>query len=962
MRLSSPVCLGFLLPWGTLVGADPTWPSPIDELEEIMYQVRGYRARLFGGTVMPCSNEASGPGRSAAAEWVRTAFHDMAATTIDSRTNVRSGGLDASIQYELSNLENAGPAFFTTLRFMQDFYTSRSSMADLIALGTYFAVRSCGGPVIPVKGGRVDSRVAGPLGNVPMPQNTAFTFENQFARMGFSKAEMIQVVACGHTLGSVHAAEFPQIVPVGSAPPNDAVSMDSTGTAFDNRIVTEYVSGNTTNPLVVGPSVQATRNSDFKVFNSDQNATVRAMAGLAEFGSTCQRVLQKMIDTVPSSVTLSAPIQPYFVKPVNMQLTLNAGASTMRLSGLIRVRTTGLAGDSVSSVAVTFKDRNGGNDCGSAGCTFTATVLGASSGFDDTFVWFPIDRTISTATGISSFTLTLNMASGTKQTVDNNGNSYLLQDAILIQKPQSCVLSSTGSITVTAAEPTGDANRPVPNLRSATVAMTKGSCVGAYTFYNVQYTIPGDLAYASRIDVVSGSGDSALSDAFNSAGELGGTCQTFQNPPSSSLCTTRQISTPPASSSTSSSVGATSSSTSSSVGATSSSTSSSVGATSSSTSSSVGVTSSSTSSSVGVTSSSTSSSVGAASSSPTASASATSTSSSVTVSSMTSSSTGPVETLHHRQTIGGYELVGCKKEATAGRALTGASFAYDGMTLETCMGNCSGFYYWGTEYGRECYCGDSLAATSGDAALAECNMVCSGDDTQYCGAGNRIELYASTATRPTPTATLAPKPTVSAYVRVGCYEEVPHGRALTGAAYADGAMTLEMCASRCDAFHYWGTEYGRECYCGNTLDPASAPASEEDCNMVCAGDKYEYCGAGHRLELYYTNTTNGPSHPPVVGNYSWSGCHSEPAGVRALAGKRYADDDMTLDSCASFCDGFALFGTEYGRECYCGDVLSEGSEEKDAGECRMVCAGNNKQLCGAGNRLSLYGISDGLAD
>lgn len=43
------------------------------------------------------------------------------------------------------------------------------------------------------------------------------------------------------------------------------------------------------------------------------------------------------------------------------------------------------------------------------------------------------------------------MASGAKETVDNNGNSYPLHDAILIQKPQSCVLSSSGSLTVTAA-------------------------------------------------------------------------------------------------------------------------------------------------------------------------------------------------------------------------------------------------------------------------------------------------------------------------------------------------------------------------------------------------------------------------------------------------------------------------------------------------------------------------------
>lgn len=378
--------LGTLALQSRIGKADPTWPSPIDELEELMYQVQGYRSRQFGANVIPCTNGASGPGRVAAAEWVRTAFHDMATTSIDTKNNVRSGGVDGSIQYELGYAENTGPAFNTTLIFMKDFLTSRSSLADLIALGMYFAVRSCGGPAIPVTGGRVDASTGGSLSSVPVPQNTAFIFANQFSRMGFSVAEMIQAVACGHTLGSVHAAEFPQMVPVGSAPPNDEVSMDSTMTDFDNRVVTEYVSGNTTNPLVVGPSIKATRNSDFKVFSYDQNVTVNGMTDPAEFNSICQTIFQKMIETVPSSVTLSAPIQPYSVKPVNMQLTLNSGASTLQLSGLIRVRTTTLGGDSVSSVAVTYKDRNGGDNCGSAGCTFTASLLGASSGFDDTFV------------------------------------------------------------------------------------------------------------------------------------------------------------------------------------------------------------------------------------------------------------------------------------------------------------------------------------------------------------------------------------------------------------------------------------------------------------------------------------------------------------------------------------------------------------------------------------------------
>jgi hypothetical protein len=39
------------------------------------------------------------------------------------------------------------------------------------------------------------------------------------------------------------------------------------------------------------------------------------------------------------------------------------------------------------------------------------------------------------------------------------------------------------------------------------------------------------------------------------------------------------------------------------------------------------------------------------------------------------------------------------------------------------------------------YCGNSLNAGSVSAPLAECNMACGGDPYEYCGAGNRLELY-----------------------------------------------------------------------------------------------------------------------------------------------------------------------------------------------------------------------------
>lgn len=66
-----------------VASADPTWPSPSDELEEIVFQLHGFRARLFADTIVPCSTEASGPGRQNAAEWLRAAFHDMVPTEAD---------------------------------------------------------------------------------------------------------------------------------------------------------------------------------------------------------------------------------------------------------------------------------------------------------------------------------------------------------------------------------------------------------------------------------------------------------------------------------------------------------------------------------------------------------------------------------------------------------------------------------------------------------------------------------------------------------------------------------------------------------------------------------------------------------------------------------------------------------------------------------------------------------------
>ncbi len=84
--------------------------------------------------------------------------------------------------------------------------------ADLIALGVVWGVASCGGPILPYRGGRVDATAAGRLG-VPQPQEALAVQTERFRLQGFNTTEMISLVACGHTLGGVRNTDFPEIVP-----------------------------------------------------------------------------------------------------------------------------------------------------------------------------------------------------------------------------------------------------------------------------------------------------------------------------------------------------------------------------------------------------------------------------------------------------------------------------------------------------------------------------------------------------------------------------------------------------------------------------------------------------------------------------------------------------------------------------------------------------------------------------
>ena len=132
-------------------------------------------------------------------------------------------------------LTNTSPA--SPLSINHEWRNPYSSIAgaDIIAVGAVFAVATCGGPVISYQGGRLDAWNAGPSG-VPEPQQDIQTHTSQFQNAGFNPSEMIQLVACGHTLGGVRSTDFPALVPPGPNPAVPQFSNFDTTPSFDNLV------------------------------------------------------------------------------------------------------------------------------------------------------------------------------------------------------------------------------------------------------------------------------------------------------------------------------------------------------------------------------------------------------------------------------------------------------------------------------------------------------------------------------------------------------------------------------------------------------------------------------------------------------------------------------------------------------------------------------------------------------
>ena len=86
----------------------------------------------------------------------------------------------------------------------------------------------------------------------------------------------------------------------------------------------------------------------------------------------------------------------------------------------------------------------------------------------------------------------------------------------------------------------------------------------------------------------------------------------------------------------------------------------------------------------------------------------------------------------------------CFEDPRGGRVLPHGPWTGD-MTIDKCKKRCTGewystpYKYAGVEFAKECWCGNDRPTIS--APRTDCSMPCTGERSQKCGAGHRINVY-----------------------------------------------------------------------------------------------------------------------------------------------------------------------------------------------------------------------------
>lgn len=209
----------------------------------------------------------------------------------------------------------------------------------------------------------------------------------------------------------------------------------------------------------------------------------------------------------------------------------------------------------------------------------------------------------------------------------------------------------------------------------------------------------------------------------------------------------------------------------------------------------------------------------------------------------------------------------------------------------------------------------------------------------------------------------------AAYATLGCYSDSVSNRSLNVTGTGE---SIELCATYCSSYQYFGVEYGSRCYCGNTLTASTLPNSS--CNVACSLNSNEVCGGSNALNVYQNTNyvaSTASSTPAASASASTStsslsllagtraiGCYADNTVSRSLSILAYSNSANTPSTCASTCRslGYKFSGTEYSTQRYCGNYLLNSAAPSTglaSSGCSMTCSGDSSQICGGSSRLNI---------
>lgn len=300
----------------------------------------------------------------------------------------------------------------------------------------------------------------------------------------------------------------------------------------------------------------------------------------------------------------------------------------------------------------------------------------------------------------------------------------------------------------------------------------------------------------------------------------------------------------------------------------------------------------------------------------------------------------------------GWGYVGCGTDNYYNRILTGANTAKDDMTNDKCVAFCDskGFSIAGSEYGRECYCGNSIPDSGAPVpgVPGNCKMPCSGDQSQMCGGAGSIGLYKKGAQN----ANFGVKPGSGSGV------VVPSAGGYTGASSAAAPAAPSSTAVAAASSSKGGMSSVSQVVAipspSDAASPSQAAASSSLADTTTTGQSYPptYVASTHSSSSSPSTATDLPS------GWSYKGCFVDTVSPRSLPQwGDYNGPDTTNAKCMQSCEGkgLSVAGTEYAGQCFCGGASDvEGMEMKGDEECDMSCTGADGEACGGPGTLSVY--------